>query len=341
MSMVQPTVSLIDVSTYLPGEPIGADYYAQFAETDALRENVMFRAPAHRHHVASEESSIDMIERAVQGLIDRHGEDVVAGADVLITHTQVPDMAFYGQGGGIAHRLGMRPSWVLDLHNGGCAAFVLALNVARQLLVSGAGHTALIAVAQNAAGQFFDQPTIRRKAQSAVPGDGAAVGLVTLSDQSPILGIECRTYGEFAGEMTLAYDPPRKWWAAGNGEGSIGFTESKITKVLARGNREVPEVALAVCDRIGLPAKEIDLLVTNQPNRAFLRNWRDALELPASRHRDTFDDCGNLFGAGIPINLDRAISENQVGSGDVVMMAGFAHAGDFAGAAAVRWGGRP
>ena len=117
----------------------------------------MFRAPKFRHHVAPEETAIDMIERAAQGLIERHGEDVIEGADVLITHTQVPDMAFYGEGGGIAHRLGMRPSWVLDLHNGGCAAFVLALNVARQLLSSGAGHTALIAIAQNAAGHVFDQ----------------------------------------------------------------------------------------------------------------------------------------------------------------------------------------
>ncbi|OBK99248.1 3-oxoacyl-ACP synthase [Mycobacterium sp. 1245499.0] len=335
-----PSVSLVDVSTYLPGEPIPAHYYAQFAESDDLRDNVMFRAPKFRHHVAADESSIDMIERAAQGLIDRHGHDAVAGADVLITHTQVPDMAFYGQGGGIAHRLGMRPSWVLDLNNGGCAAFVLALNVARKLLAAGEGHTALIAIAQNAAGQFFDQPTIRRKAQSAVPGDGAAVGLVTVGGHSPILDIECRTYGEYAGEMTLSYDPPRKWWQAGPGEGSIGFTESKITKVLARGNRQVPEVALAVCDRIGLAAKDIDLLVTNQPNRAFLRNWRDALEVPKSRHRDTFDECGNLFGAGIPINLDRAVSGGQLAAGDVVMMAAFAHAGDFAGAAAVRWGGR-
>jgi 3-oxoacyl-[acyl-carrier-protein] synthase-3 len=338
--MSQPTVSLTDVSTYLPGEPIGADYYAQFAESDDLRDNVMFRAPKFRHHVAPEETAIDMVERAAQGLIERHGEDVIEGADVLITHTQVPDMAFYGEGGGIAHRLGLRPSWVLDLNNGGCAAFVLALNVARQLLSSGAGHTALIAIAQNAAGHVFDQPGVRRKAQSAVPGDGAAVGLVTLSDQSPILDIECRTYGEYAGEMVLAPDPPRKWWAAGNGELSIGFTESKVTKVLARGNRQVPEVALAVCDRIGLSTKNIDLLVTNQPNRAFLRNWREALELPKERHRDTFDECGNLFGAGIPINLDHAISDGQVKAGDVVMMAGFAHAGDFAGAAAVRWGGR-
>jgi 3-oxoacyl-[acyl-carrier-protein] synthase III len=334
------SVSLIDVSTYLPGEPISADYYAQFAESDDLRDNVMFRAPKFRHHVDEDETAIDMVERAAAGLVERHGHDTIANVDILITHTQMPDMPFYGGGGGMAHRLGMKPNWVLDLHNGGCAAFVLGMKVARSLIASGEGRTALIAIAQNAAGQAFDQPTIRRKAQAAVPGDGAAVGLVTLSDESPILDIECRTYGEFAGDMTLAVDPPRKWWQAGPGEGCIGFTESKITKVLARGNRQVPEVSYAVCDRIGIKGKDLDLLVTNQPNRVFLRNWREALELDKSRHLDTFDDCGNLFAAGIPMNLDRAISQGRLKKGDVVMMAAFAHAGDFAGAAAVRWGGR-
>jgi 3-oxoacyl-[acyl-carrier-protein] synthase-3 len=335
----RPDVSLIDVASYLPGEPIGADYYAEFASDD-LRDNVMFRGPSFRHHVAADESATDMVERAAQNLIERHGRDVIENVDILITHAQMPDMPFYGGGGTIAHRLGMRPSWVLDLHNGGCAAFVLGLNVARRLLASGEGRTALIAVAQNAAGQVFDQPGVRRKAQSAIPGDGAAVGLVGLSSQSPILDIECRTYGEYAGDMTLAIDPPRKWWQPGPGEACIGFTETKIAKVLARGNRQVPEVALAVCDRIGMKARDIDLLVTNQPNRFFLRNWREALEVPESRHLDTYDDCGNLFGAGIPVNMDRAISDGQLKAGDVIMMAAFAHAGDFAGAAAVRWGGR-
>ena len=338
--MSKPTVSLLDVSSYLPGDPVPAEYYAQFADSDDLRDNLMFRAPKFRHHVAPDETATDMIERAAAGLIERHGEEIVVGADVLITHTQLPDMPFYGGGGAIAHRLGMRPNVVLDLHNGGCAAFVLGLQVARQLLSSGAGHTALIAVAQNAAGQIFDQPTVRRRAQAAVPGDGAAVGLVTLSEDSPILDVETRTYGEFAGDMTIAMDPPRKWWQTGTGEAYIGFTESKITKVLARGNRQVPEVALAVCDRIGMKSKDVDLLVTNQPNRVFLRNWRDALELPKDRHVDTFDECGNLFGAAIPLNLDRAITDGQISAGDTVLMAAFAHAGDFAGAAAVRWGGR-
>src|SRR4051795_1761433 len=231
---------------------------------------MMFRAPKFRYHVAEGETAIDMVERATAGLIERHGQDTIANVDVLITHTQMPDMPFYGGGGGVAHRLGMKPNWVLDLHNGGCAAFVLALKVARQLLGAGEGKTALIAVAQNAAGQIFDQPGVRRKAQASVPGDGAAVGLVTLSDQSPILDVECRTYGEFAGDMTIAVDPPRKWWQPGPGEGYIGFTESKITKVLARGNRQVPEVSYAVCDRIGFFAPKIDPLVHKQPKQGVL-----------------------------------------------------------------------
>lgn len=236
-------VSLLDVSTYLPGDPIGAEYYAQYAESDGLRDNLMFRAPRLRHHVGVDETATDMVERAAAGLVERHGADTLADIDVLITHTQLPDMPFYGGGGAVAHRLGMKPNWVVDLHNGGCAAFVLGLKLARNLLASGEGRTALIAVVQNAAGQIFDQQTIRRKAQSSVPGDGAAVGLVARSDRSPILDVECRTYGEFAGDMTIAVDPPRKWWAAGPGEGASGSPSPRSPRCWPGGTVRCPRSA--------------------------------------------------------------------------------------------------
>jgi 3-oxoacyl-[acyl-carrier-protein] synthase-3 len=141
--------------------------------------------------------------------------------------------------------------------------------------------------------------------------------------------------------MTLETEPVRRWWEAGPGEGSVGFNEGKIMKVLSRGNRMVPQVVHAVCDRIGMKPRDLDLLVTNQPNRLLLRNWAEALELPRERQRDTFHQCGNLFAVGIPVSLDAAINDGQITAGDIVMMAGFANAGDFAGAAAIRWGGRP
>src|SRR6187401_3645004 len=111
----QRSVSLLDISTYLPGEPISADYYAQFADSDDLRDNVMFRAPKFRHHVAEDETAVDMVERAAAGIVERRGQDAIANVDILITHVQLPDMPFYGAGGELANRLGMKPNRVLDL----------------------------------------------------------------------------------------------------------------------------------------------------------------------------------------------------------------------------------
>ncbi|MDF2822854.1 MAG: 3-oxoacyl-ACP synthase, partial [Mycobacterium sp.] len=206
------TVSLVDVSTYLPENRVPAQYYADFAGTDDLRENLMFRAPEYRHHVHQDWTNVDMVEQATAGLLARHGGEVLGEVDILLTHSQLPDLPIMGAGGEVAHRLGMHPEWIIDVHNGGCAAFVLMVKLARQMLASGAGRTALIAVAQTCAGKVFDQSEVRTKAQSSVPGDGAAVALLRVSNESPILDVDCRFYGEYAGDMMLESDPPRQWW---------------------------------------------------------------------------------------------------------------------------------
>ncbi|WP_067720728.1 3-oxoacyl-ACP synthase III family protein [Nocardia yamanashiensis] len=333
-----PPVSLVDVASYLPGEPVGTEYFTQFSRSDRMAKNVMFRAPKGRHHRGRDETAVDMVERAAAGLVDRHGAETLSKIDVLLTHTQLPDNPVLGCGPEVARRLNMKPRWVFDVHNGGCAAFVHMMWLARMILQTTDARTALIAVTQNCAGPVFTQPDIRKLAQAPVPGDGCGVGLVVKDNSAPILDIECRTYPEFAGDMDFSTNGDRKYWEPGEGQGCVSFTESKVAKVFSRGNRLVPEVALEVCKRIGVKSRDIDTLVTNQPNRLFLRNWHDALELPAERHPDTFDQCGNLFAAGIPVTLD---TENQAGrlrNGSVVLMSAFAHAGDFAGAAAVRWG---
>jgi 3-oxoacyl-[acyl-carrier-protein] synthase-3 len=330
------TVSLIDIASYLPKNRVSADYYAQFAESDDLADNVMFKAPAYRHHVSPDETAPDMVERALEPLLERHGAKAIRDVDVLIAHTQIPDMPIIGSGGDIARRLGANPEWLIDLHNSGCASFVYSLKLARHLLATTDAKSALICNASNAAGQIFDQTDVRKLSQAAIPGDAAAVGLLTVSDESPILDVEARHYTEFAGDMTLAAEG-RKYWEEGENQIKIGFTEAKIAKVLARGNRQVPEVTSALCDRIGVSTTDIDVFVTNQPNRVFLRNWSEAVR-PKS-YPDTFDGCGNLFGAAVPVTLDREIREGRVPDGSLVVMAGFAHAGDFAAAAAVRWRG--
>lgn len=335
------TASIIDVAGYLPPNRVPASYFSQFAEDDDLADNIMFRAPAFRHHAADDETSADMILSAAATLRDRHGDDLLDDVDIVLTHSQLPEVPVRGCGGEVAHRLGLRPRTVLDVHNGGCAAFMHMIEIASALLSATGGRKALLGLAQNSASQVFTQEQVRSKAQSSIPGDGAAVALLALDSGSPVLGVSCHSLGQYSADMTAASTPPRKYWEAGPGQIHIGFTEAKIAKVLARGNRLVPEVAIEVADSVGITPRDLDWLITNQPNRIFLRNWRDALELPEERHPDTFDECGNLFGVGVPLTLDAAISDGRIGVGDVVMLAAFAHAGDFSGAAAVRWQGRP
>ncbi|WP_055474712.1 3-oxoacyl-ACP synthase III family protein [Gordonia sp. HS-NH1] len=341
MTAIAPAVSLADLATYRPAARVPAEFFAQFAEDDELADNVMFRAPAFRHHAADGETSADMIVAAARRLQDRHGDGYLDDVDVVLTHSQLPEVPVRGCVGEVAHRLGLAPRTVLDVHNGGCAAFVHLIEIAGALLRAGGGRKALIGLAQNSAGQIFTQDQVRVKAQAAIPGDGAAVATLTLGDAgNPVLGTESRSFGQFSADMTAVAQPERKYWEAGPGQIHVGFTEAKIAKVLARGNRMVPEVAVALADRIGIRPADLDVLVTNQPNRIFLRNWREALELPESRHPDTFDECGNLFAVGIPMTLDAAIDDGRVRPGDVVMMSAFAHAGDFAAAGAIRWSGR-
>ncbi|MBJ8347680.1 3-oxoacyl-ACP synthase III family protein [Antrihabitans sp. YC2-6] len=334
-------ISLVDVASYLPENRVPTEYFTQFARSDRMAKNIMFRAPTFRHHVAQDETAVDMAERAMAPLIERNGADAVLGVDILLTHTQLPDMPVIGCGADLAKRMGMNPEWILDVHNGGCASFVYMTKIAQTIMSSTSATSALIVAVQNVAGQGMTQTEVRKLAQAVVPGDGCGAGLLRKGDEAPFLSIVCRNYPEFAGDMTGEVDPPRKYWEAGPGQWRVSFTESKIMKVFARGNRLVPEVAIAACDQIGVKSKDVDLLVTNQPNRLFLRNWREALELEPEKHFDTFDECGNLFGAGIPVNLDTANREGRIKNGSLVLMSAFAHAGDFAGAAAVRWGAEP
>ena len=221
---------------------------------------------------------------------------------------------------------------MIDVHNGGCASFPHMIALAQKILQTTDAKTALVAAVQNAAGPSMTQSEIRKLAFAPVPGDGCGVGLLVKNEDAPVLGVVGRTYPEFAGDMTfeavgLPKDAvPRKYWQPGIGQPTIGFTESKIAKVFTRGNRLVPEVGYAVLEEIDAKSGDVDLFVSNQPNRLFLRNWHDALEIPAERHPDTFDECGNLFGAGIPVTLDAENRAGRIPNGSLVLMSAFTHA---------------
>ncbi|RYG64732.1 3-oxoacyl-ACP synthase, partial [bacterium] len=107
--------------------------------------------------------------------------------------------------------------------------------------------------------------------------------------------------------------------------------------IVGRGNRLVPEAVREACKAAEVRVDAIDMLITNQPSPIFLRNWREALQLPKEKHVDTFEEHGNLFGAALPISIERATDLGALRKGATLALGGFSHAGDYSAAAIVEW----
>lgn len=334
------TVGIVDFGSYLPENVVGPEFFRDpDAPVDPLAEIPLFKVPATRHHVARDERAADMIAKAARPVFERLGVDPAGRVDVLLTNVLLPDEAFMGVGAQAAHRLGISPEWIVDLHNAGCGSFMYMLALAQKIMAGGGARTALVANVQNTAGQVFAQSEVRRQPHAAVPGDGCGVAYLEAGGGSPILGVRTLNVPEHSFDLGLRTPDGRKYWEPGGGQMDIAFDPARQTEILERGNRLVPELVGKLCADLGVATDAVDVLVTNQPNRIFLKNWRGALGIPEERHLDTFDRYGNLYGAAVPITLDRAAREGRLRDGDLVVMSGFAHAGDFASAAAVRWRG--
>lgn len=328
-------LSIAAFGRYLPAEVVETEPVDP--KVDPLGANPLLRAPSTRHRVAPGETAATMIEKAARPMFERLGLSPAGNVDLLLTNVLLPDNFITGSGAEAARLLGCDPGLILDVHNSGCASFPYMLKLARSLVAGGEASRVLIANVQNTAGQVYAQPALSEKNSAQTAGDGCGVAYVTVDGPSPVLGAHVRSTPEFAEDMRLITESGRRYWEAGEGAVEIAFPVDRQTEIIERGNRLVPQVVEELCNKIGVALEEIDVLVTNQPNRIFLMKWRNTLGIPADRHFDTYDRFGNLYAAGVPVTLATAAAEGKLRDGALVVMAGFAHAGDFASAAAMRW----
>lgn len=325
--------SLVGVASYMPECVVDNQFFGapEGAGTG------MFKGARERRHVAQDETAVSMIVKATGRLRDKLGINLARDVELVLTNVSCPDMPFTGCGAALSHSLGLSPKFVVDMHNTGCVSFVFMIELARALMRSQGAKTALLCNVQNAAGRVFRQPGNRSRPQSAVPGDGCGVGYLVANEESPVRSVVTRTQGQYANDMQMVCDSGEPWWEPRNTPSYIDFSERKIAAIVMRGNRLVPQVVREACTAAEVDVKALDVLVTNQPNPMLLRNWREALLLPKEKHVETYEEYGNLFGAALPVGVERALDTGALKPGGLLALGGFSHAGDYAGAAIIHW----
>ena len=325
--------SLIKTASYIPGKPVDLSFYHK----DSQENHGFLHSGKYRHHIAKNESAADMIVSASTKLINDLNLDPTKDIDIILTNVSLPDQPFNGCGVEVKHRLGANARWIFDIQNTGCVSFIMLMTLAQSLMASQQAKTALICCVQSTAGRVFSHPQLRSRAESPIPGDGCGVGYFVANEESPIKGITHHSYGEYATDMAVVSDDKRQWWQPGETAIRIDLSEDRIPKIVMRGNRIVPLIIKEACEKAGILPSAINKLITNQPNSVFLRNWREALELPKESQIETFEEHGNLFGAAMPICFERGITDGRIKKNDYIAFGGFSHAGDFAASAILHW----
>ena len=323
-------IFLNDIEEVLPEKIILNDF---FGEKEERKINKMFSGTKERRHWDRDELASDHLASTAKKILRRND---INDIDMIVTNVSIPDELFTGCGAIINKKIGTSAEYIFDIHNTGCICLVYLLELVETYMSSGKIKNALICISQTEGGRIFGQEDTRQLAQAAIPGDGGAVMLVSNTGKHQFLNFSRKIYPESSADMYGDFKDA-KWWEARESNGSISFDESKISMVIGRGNRIVPEAIYDVCKKEDIKIDKLDYLITNQPNKLFLRNWREAALISEDRHLNTFEKYANLFGAGIPVTLSEAIKADQFSDGDLICLAGFAHAGDFSGATLLRW----
>ena len=328
------TIYFKALATAFPEQVIDNSFFEAVADET---QNPMFMGTKFRRHVGRDLDGSDLIAQAVKNLERDEGVDLKTDIDILITNVSVPDAFFMGSGAVVCKKTGLSARWIYDLHNTGCISFVFMLDLAASLMKAHGARSALVCSAQTAGGRLAAHPSHRGKPESAIPGDGCGVAYLANEGRSEVLCSVLENYPDFAEDMYMTHDDGRRYWEPGQSSPFINFNDEKVAMIMARGNELVPDVVRKVCDKAGVEVGSIDHLITNQPNLHFLKNWHEALGIPSARHHHTFERYANLFGAGVPITLAETVAAGKIRSGELVCLAGFSHAGDYAGATLVRW----
>lgn len=328
-------IKLVDIVTSMPAKIIHNDF---FGEAELREKNKMFSGTNERRHLERSENAADLMASGIKLLKARNPEDFKSDTDIdmILTNVSLPDECFTGCGAVVNKKAELKAKYIIDLHNTGCVSFIYLLELAETYMASGKIKNAIICTAQTAAGRVFGQEDVKNLAQAAIPGDGCAVALVSKDKGHSFLSFQLDNFPSFSEDMFGNYDGS-KWWEARTKTGKIDFSEDKTAKIVARGNKLVPESVYRICDQLKLKITQLNYLITNQPNKNFLRNWREAVLMKEEQHLHTFEKYANLFGAGIPVTLAEAIENKKFKEGELICLAGFSHAGDYSASTILEW----
>jgi 3-oxoacyl-[acyl-carrier-protein] synthase-3 len=298
------------IGHYLPERVVPNDWFTSFLDTS--NEWIVSRSGIERRHFAAEgQTTSDLAIRAARAALDDAGL-VADDIDSIILATSTPDLTFPATATIVQAGLGMTRGFAFDVQ-AVCAGFVFALANANAMIQSGQAKRVLVIGAET----FSRIMNWEDRGTCVLFGDGAgalileaAEGDGTVEDRG-ILATDLNSDGRYRDILQV----------------SGGVSSSQTTGHLMMAGKEVfrhavdklAQTTLAVMEKAGVTAEDIDRVVPHQANIRIITGTARKLGLPMDKIVVTVQDHGNTSAASIPLAMSVAKAEGQLRPGQLVV----------------------
>jgi 3-oxoacyl-[acyl-carrier-protein] synthase-3 len=271
-----------------------------------------------RRIAADDEATSDMALKASRRALQQAGVHP-SELDLIIVPTATPDMVFPCTASLLQDRLGATRAGAFDLSSA-CTGFIYGAASATGLIASGIYNTVLVAAAEcfSRIVDWTDRSTC------VLFGDGAGAAVLRPGDDtSRFLGFELGSDGSGGDLLKLPCGGSRMPISLEAIENRQQYVQMAGGEVFKFAVRIVVDASLAVLQKCGLTAQDIDWFVPHQANIRIIDAAVKRLELPAEKVVTNVDRYGNTSAASIPLALDELRADHRIRKGDLVLMVGF------------------
>jgi 3-oxoacyl-[acyl-carrier-protein] synthase-3 len=241
---------------------------------------------------------------------------------------QVPNSA-----SGVQAALGASRAAAMDL-NTACTSFLYGLSTASAMIRTGAVRTAVV-LGVELITPYMDW---ENRNVAVLFGDGCAAVVLQASDQPG---------GVLGEQLGCAADARESLRVRGMG---CAYANRGVTfgdtvwdfdgqEIFKRAVQGMTHASLAVLDKCGVTAADIDLVVPHQANLRIIEAVVSRTGIGMDRVMLTVQRYGNMSSATVPVALTEAVAEGRVKPGALILMPAFG-AGLTWCAHLVRWGSR-
>ncbi len=288
---------------------------------------------AERRIAAPGENPSDMGAKAAAKALERAGL-TPADVDLLIVATMTSDVPFPSTACLLQAKLGLRRDIPCFDVSAACSGFVYALQVAKDMMRSGAYRRTLVVGTEKLSSvvDWSDRTTC------VLFGDGAGAVLLETTPEKNV-GLLGNLLGADGNNAELLHcagggsAAPATADSLRDGKHFLRMNGKEVFRHAVRVMAESCERVLAKCD---VKSEQVAWFIPHQANSRILEAVASQLNVGMDRFPSNLERYGNTSAASIPLALEEAWKDGKIKHGDLVLIVAFG-AGLTWGATLLRW----